>query len=540
MAKRKQSAKPKYIEVKAEEIASIVERAKDGLSEDDHRKLKAAMDTLIIVQEELKNKKTSISRLKEMLFGASTERTSRVLGKKKRGNSTEKLEKVKRKGHGRRSAAAYTGAEKVVVAHPELHAGHGCPECLRGKVYPLREAATLVRITGMAPLGATVWECERWRCNLCGEVYTAKAPEGVGEKKYDETATAMVGLLKYGCGLPFNRIQKLQEGMGIPLPATTQWKLVREGADCLEAAFRELVRQAAQGEVLHNDDTTAKILGLSAEQREAASADSETENRTGVYTTGIISRSGEEAMALFFTGAKHAGENLRDVLSKRARELSPPIQMCDCLSANTAGDFEAILANCNSHARRRFVEVVDNFPHECRYVLETFRDIYKHDAKAKTKQLSPEDRLEFHQLHSGPLIEELKKWMQQQLDEHLVEPNSGLGEAIKYMQKHWSELTLFLQKPGAPLDNNICERALKKAILHRKNSLFYKTKNGARVGDIFMSLIHSAELRAENPFDYLVALLRHHDEVANNPAGWMPWNYRQTIAESVVQAVAQG
>ena len=96
----------------------------------------------------------------------------------------------------------------------------------------------------MAPLGATIWECEKLRCNLCGEVFTAKAPEEVGDQKYDETATAMVGLLKYGSGLPFNRIKKLQAGMGIPLPATTQWEMVKKGACDLEPIFEELVRYA--------------------------------------------------------------------------------------------------------------------------------------------------------------------------------------------------------------------------------------------------------------------------------------------------------
>jgi hypothetical protein len=348
----------------------------------------------------------------------------------------------------------------------------------------------------------------------------------------------MVGLLKYGCGLPFNRIQKLQEGMGIPLPATTQWDLVREGANLLEPAFEELVRQAAQGEVLHNDDTTAKILELTADQREAASVDGEAENRTGVFTTGIVSKCGKETIALFFTGPKHAGENLADVLSHRAQELSAPIQMCDALAANTAQDFETIVANCNSHARRRFVEVVDSFPEECRHVLETFREVYKNDAEAKKQNFSPQERLVFHQTWSGPIIKSLEDWTQQQFDEHLVEPNSGLGEAIKYLRKHWSKLTLFLQQPGAPLDNNICERALKKAIMHRKNSLFYKTENGARVGDIFMSMIHTAELRGIKPFDYLVTLLRRHSDVMKNPADWMPWNYQQTMAQLDTNAAA--
>jgi len=371
---------------------------------------------------------------------------------------------------------------------------------------------------------------DRLRRNLCGEIYTAKAPKGVGDKKYDETASSMVGLLKYGTGMPFNRIENLQKGFGIPLPAATQWELVLAEANDIKPAYDELIRQAAQGDVLHNDDTTAKILDLTPEQREAAASDNESEDRTGVFTTGIVSKGVGHPIALFFTGPKHAGENLADVLSKRPAGLSPPIQMSDALSCNTKGDFETILANCNSHARRRFVDIVDNFPDECRHVLETFHDVYVNDALAKKQDLTPEQRLEFHQAESGPLMDELKDWMQQQLDEHKVEPNSGLGQAFAYMDNHWSKLTLFLKKPGAPLDNNICERALKKAILHRKNSLFFRSLNGARVGDIFMSLIHTAELHDINPFDYLVALQRHHKAMAQDPARWMPWNYQQAMA----------
>jgi transposase len=98
------------------------------------------------------------------------------------------------------------------------------------------------------------------------------------------------------------------------------------------------------------------------------------------------------------------------------------------------------------------------------------------------------------------------------------------------MRKHWLKLTLFLRVPGAVLDNNVCERALKKAILHRKNALFYKTQNGAHVGDIFMSLIYTAELNDESPFDYLVALQRHHEAAAATPVAWMPWCYREALA----------
>ncbi len=163
--------------------------------------------------------------------------------------------------------------------------------------------------------------------------------------------------------------------------------------------------------------------------------------------------------------------------------------------------------------------------------------VYENDAVARREKFSPQQRLEFHQSESGPLMQKLHEWLKRQFDDKTVEPNSGLGEAIAYMLKHWSELTLFLRKPGAPLDNNICERALKKAILHRKNALFYKTQNGARVGDIYMSLIHTAELSGANPFDYLCELQRHAGHVRENPGPWMPWNYRATL-KSIATEVA--
>jgi transposase len=236
-------------------------------------------------------------------------------------------------------------------------------------------------------------------------------------------------------------------------------------------------------------------------------------------------------IALFFTGRKHAGENLAKVLAHRAAELGPPIQMCDALAANVSDELQVIVANCNLHGRRKFIEVAHNFPEECRYVLETFRDLYKHEAYCRKNQMTPEERLAFHQTHSGPLMAGLEDWMKEQFAERKVEPNSGLGKAIRYMQNHWNKLTLFLRKAGVPLDTNLVERALKKAILHRKNAYFYKTENGAAVGDLFMSLIHTCELHGVNAFDYLTTLQLCAGELAPRPEEWMPWNYCHTRAQ---------
>jgi transposase len=394
-----------------------------------------------------------------------------------------------------------------------------------------------VRVTGQAPLAARVYELQKLRCNLCGEVYTAEAPEGVGPEKYDERAGSMVAMLKYGSGVPFTRLEKLQANLEVPLPTSTQWEIVEAVAEVAAPAYEELIRQAAQGEVLYNDDTKMRVLALMRENPPASAAAQSKANeegidpdRTGVFTSGIVSTREGKKIALFFTGRKHAGENLADVLAHRAAELGPPIQMCDALAANVSQDLQVIIANCNLHGRRKFIEVAHNFPEECRYVLETFRDLYKHEAQCRKQQMTPEQRLAFHQANTGPLMEGLKEWMEKQFAERKVEPNSGLGKAIRYMQKHWPQLTLFLHKAGAPLDTNIVERTLKRAILHRKNALFYKTENGAAVGDLFMSLIHTCELHGVNAFDYLTALQLHAGELARSPQEWMPWNFSQTRA----------
>ncbi len=252
--------------------------------------------------------------------------------------------------------------------------------------------------------------------------------------------------------------------------------------------------------------------------------------RKGMFTSGILSIKGDRKIALFFTGRKHAGENMADVLKKRESDRSPPIQMCDALSRNFSEYDRIILVHCNTHARRKFVDVAVNFPEECSHVFNVFEEIYKNDAIAKRRAMSDQERLEFHQEHSGPVMEKFYEWLNEQFDQKKVEPNSGLGQAISYMLKHWKELTQFLRVAGAPLDNNICEQALKRAILHRKNSLFYKTLHGAYVGDMYMSLIHTCILNDVNPFDYLVQLQKHSSEVFKNPSQWMPWNYETTIA----------
>lgn len=448
---------PARMDVSRQELDAVLARVREKLEEADYEKLKAAIETLAYLTDLVQHKEISLARLRKILFGASTEKTRQVTppdtATVQQGEAKSEAARA-RPGHGRHGAEEFGGARKVEVAHPTLKPGDVCPECQKGKVYVQKEPQVLVRVVGQAPLAATVYRLQKLRCNLCGEVFTAEAPPEVGTGKYDATASSMLALLKYGSGLPFYRLENLQASLEIPLPASTQWEVIAAAARVIQPVMEELIRQAAQGEVLHNDDTPMPVLALGRERETR-----DPPERKGVFTSGIVATQVGRRMALFFTGHRHAGENLASVLARRASELGPPIQMCDALTRNLPQSLKVIVGYCLAHSRRRFVEVIAHFPEECRYVLETLGVVYGYDARAREQDLSAEARLHFHQEHSGAVMAELRVWLRAQFAEKKVEPNSGLGEAISYLLKHWEPLTLFLRQPGAPLDNNLCNAA---------------------------------------------------------------------------------
>jgi transposase len=613
---------PTIIELDMGKLDDLLERVDAReLRVEDYSTIQSLIESYKDLYFAVGDKNTSIARLRKLLFGAKTEKTANVVEQRrpegiqdaahaalpagdasagedapKAGSASDASPEARNdsataslpepgpapkrhSGHGRNGADAYTAAEKIEVPHPSLQPGDPCPKCETGTVYETNRPGVVVRLVGQAPVGAKVYYLQKLRCNLCGVVFAPDLPPGAGEEKCDATVGSMIALLRYGTGMPMNRNETLQEGLGIPLPASTQWDIVADQAERAEPVFEELVRHAAQGDVLYNDDTTVKILAMmdrqalaeesAGEQAEdsaeivadatgtaagysghplagrgsacesRSAAEKPEAQRKGMFTTGIVAEiGGGEKIALFLSGHQHAGENLKDVLIRRAADLPPPIQMCDALSRNLPRGLKTILGNCLAHGRRKFVDVAERFPEECLHVLELLAVVYHNDALAKERNLSPAERLLLHQADSGPVMEELHTWLGRQFDEHRVEPNSALGAGIAYMRRHWQELTLFLRVAGAPLDNNICERVLKMAIRHRKNSLFYKTPRGAHVGDIFMSLIHTCRLCGANPFDYLTELERHADQAAINPADWMPWNYQQALAGAAASSAA--
>ena len=466
-------------------------------------------------------KNLSLAKLRALCFGPRTESARHGCG---RTSEPQPKNKTKAKGHGRRSHRGYTGAKRVAVAHPTLQAGQICPDCRKGKLRRRREPAVVLQIQAQPPVGATIHELEQLRCDLCGKVITAPTPPEAGTEKYDPSVGVMAGLMRYGSGMPFCRLERLQQSLGVPLPASVQWEPAERVARDLEPVFDHLLYLAAQSAVIYNDDTPMRVAALRQEIQKETDP-----QRTGLFTSGIVSESEQHPIALFFTGRAHAGENLAQVLDQREPERAPPLHMRDGLAHNNPLGHVTVPCGCNVHARRNFIELQSRFPEEVRHVVDSFAEVYRVEAQAKASKLNPQQRLEAHQASSQRVMDDLKAWFSQLIDGKTVEPNSPLGEAIAYTQKRWTELTQFLRIPGAPLDNNVTERILKMSILHRKNSLSYRTQRGAEVGDLFMTLIQACRANEVNPFDYLLAVVRNAPVAKANPDRWMPWNYQANL-----------
>jgi transposase len=466
---------PELVTATQEELDELLALAKTSFPRKHYELLEGVLGTFVFVMLKLQNAKTSIKRFQRMLFGARTEHKRNVLQLGENvtdkppldaatttvndgGDDGTKPPRKPKPGHGRNAAQAYSGAPIVECEHAELESGDRCPQCDKGRVYD-SPPRTLVKVVGQAPLGATVYRLQRLRCRLCDAIFTAPLPAAVASlPKYDASCAAMIALLRYGTGLPHFRLEGLQASLYVPLPDATQWDIVAKAVPGPRAAFQELIRQAAQAPLLHSDDTPMKVLSLMAARAKAEAAGLKPA-ALAINTSGIVAVLEPHQVVLFFTGHEHAGKNMERVLAHRAEELAPPMQMCDALASNIAGEFAAVLCNCLTHGRRQVVDVVEHFPESAGHVIEVLAKIYANDAACRENQLSAEQRLAFHQEHSLSVMDDLNRWMTEQFVKRQVEPNSGLGKALRYLLKHWDALTLFLRKAGAPLDNNVCEQA---------------------------------------------------------------------------------
>jgi hypothetical protein len=434
------------------------------------------------------------------------------------------------KGHGRNGADAYQGAAIVDVEHPELNPGDTCPaEACGGRLYEMSEPGIFVQITGAPLASATRYNMQKLRCGICEIVYTAPLPEGISDKKYDANFVAMLMINKYFMSVPLYRQDKLQNHLGIPLPASTQWDLMVAHKPMLKVLYKALALDAANGLALCYDDTSVKIM---SEIKAAKLAQKGEKSQHTCFTTGIVSLHEDHRSYLYITDNRTAGKCVAEIMALRDAKLDPPIMMCDALAANIPQGISEdlyILCFCLVHARRQFYELPNGYDDVADKVIGLIGSIYDHEAH--TKGFSSEKRLAYHQEKSTPVMEALKSYLEEQKSE--FEPNSVAGKAIDYILNRWTQLSQFLRQLHAPLDTNIVERALKLIIQVRKSSMFYKTLDSAAFASYVQSALYSAAQNEINPCEYMCALIENEQSVMQNARAWLPWHYQETLKQSL-------
>lgn len=347
-----------------------------------------------------------------------------------------------------------------------------------------------------------------------------------------------MALNKFYSGLPYYHQGDVAGLFGCKVSASTIYDQCAVVADVVRPVFDALKRLAGNACQFLLDDTHHRILGQQPELRDKANGKGQV-LRTGVYASGLIAelRGGYEVV-LFETSLGHAGEHLDDILQHRQDGLPPPLTMSDALSSNLITKLPIKAGYCNAHARRQFVDIESRFPEQVEWVLDNYAKIWEHDATTKEKQLTPEERLAYHQEHSLPVMQSLKAWCEAEQAKPDHEEHSVLGKAIKYFVKHYERLILFCVESGALIDNNRMEEKLKIVIRGRKTAHFYKTAKGAGVANVLISIIATANNADVNVYDYLQALQKHADHVQQSPEAWLPWNYHASLDPINAQATA--
>ena len=520
-----------FNDLDSQSLDDLIKRVVDAkehnlaLSPEDYQLLLDALLTLTTTQSRLADHGVTVHKLRKLLgIEKSSEKQSDLTGTPKKSGKKKNTKSTKNNNED------FTPVKPIVIKHEleTLKKGDNCPECLKGKVYKV-EPGSLLRITGQSPFTPEQHIMERLRCNTCGAYFTANLPEAVlndgdNKQKYGYSARSLMSIYKYFAGLPFYRQGSIQKLLGVNITASTVFDQVELVCDAIYPVYQTLFELAANANHYYLDDTTHRILDAKPIEKKVRNSD-KMRLRSGVYTSGVIaSLKNNHDIVLFETNIGHAGEFIDRILYKR-KAATLPILMSDALPSNQPSLRDVTPSLCNSHARRKFVDVINHFPDEVEHILSCYGDIWTNEHKVIELQLSASQRLEYHQSHSLPILEEIKHWGETHFANESIEENSGLGKAISYFLKHYAGLSLFCHYEGVKLDNNRIEAMLKIVVRDRKNAMFHKTLLGATIGDVITSMIATGSEAGINVFDYFTRLQRDAASAKKHPEKYLPWNY---------------
>ena len=531
-----------FVDLSERDLDALLERIEQAkthelaLSAGDYELLMGAVMMLANMQERLENNDLRVLKLRKLLgMVRSSEKLRDLMPHSDQQGSSDTAQGKRhpdKAGKSKRNAPR----KKKPVNKPQLHnhplegiaKGDRCSQCSAGKLYKYTPAV-LLRVTGNAPLSCHKHVAEQYRCNGCGEIYTAKLPEhvtadGPRDQQYGYSARSVLCIGKYFAGSPFYRQEHINGLLGMSISASTIFDQCEKVANALNPVFKAIKRVAADAALFYLDDTTNRIVEQKPIMKK--SRDGRERLRSGIYTSAVLAiTEDDKRLVLFQTNVGHAGEFMQEILDARDSARAPPMLMSDALSANhvTGHKFDKCL--CNAHGRRGFVELIEHHPDEVVHALELYQHVWVNEVHCVDSALSPEQRTAYHKAHSLPPLQTLLAWCHEQLDSDKVEPNSNLGKAMQYFIRHFDGLSAFCHVLGAPVDNNEIERLIKLIVRARKNSLFFKTAVGADISDIITSILAICNENDVNGFHYLNAIQGNQAAVKASPEKWLPWNY---------------
>ncbi|CAM2064851.1 Transposase [Sulfidibacter corallicola] len=509
-------------------ITALRDKVEAGLELDEAECLLMYACTLdwLALKDLLVQQGLTLKALRALLLGEEAETGADLSPDQGKGQAQSRPKRPKKpapKGHGKHAAKDFRGCRQADITPDGLTPGDPCPECVgerKGRLHQHKPSRPLMRLrlNGSAPITGTVYRGFPLACSKCGAVIAPTWPDDAQRETYAASVKATVAMLRHWYGFPAYRLEKLQREHGIPLPDATQSDLIADCAAAAEPVFHALYAEAAKADLFIIDDTSARIQTVIRDHKKHPD-----QERYGAHVTGIIARTRERDLHIYRVGTLHAGENLEDLLALRPADLPRPIQMSDAAAVNTAHPCDTLVTYCLQHARGQIEDVVDHFPGPCRKILAWIAEVYRVEEEARVQGMDDQARLHHHQAYSTAPMNTLFAYLTTLLSERRVEPASGLGKAAIYILKRKESLTRFLNVPDVPLDSNAVERALKCAVLIRKNSLFYHNEVSAYRAGTLMTLAGSCVAVGRDPISYMTALVENRDAVATAPEDWLPW-----------------